>query len=140
MRRRAISEAVSAVLLLAVIATASYFALSSSTKTTLEDERTITETIRLKGSQVQELLSVISTNSLPDNVTVEILNYGTREIVIERVFADGVSLPFTVSDSDGNVFANNTVPPRKIIMLQLSGVGNSIQILTGSKNLIRLVG
>jgi hypothetical protein len=137
MRRRGISEAVSAILLLAVIATASYFALNGTTKRTIDEERTISDAIELKGSQIRELLSVISTNISASSISMEILNYGTSDIIVEQVFIDGTPQPFTIFDSDGNIL-NHTVSPRKIITLHINSAGQSIQILTGSKNIITL--
>jgi flagellin-like protein len=138
MRRRGISEVVSVVLLLAVIAAASYFALSESSKRTIDNERTVTDIIEIKGSQIQELLSVITVNTTPQNTTLEILNYGTKNIIIDRVFLDGIPLPFTLSDSDGSVLLNHTMLPKDIMTLQVSGAGQSIQIVTESQNIISL--
>jgi len=86
MHKRGISETVSVVLLLVVIATASYFALSESSKRIIDNEKTVTDTLEIKGSQIQELLSVITINTTLGNTTLEILNYGTKNIVIDRVF------------------------------------------------------
>jgi hypothetical protein len=137
MHRRGISEAVTAVLLLAVIATVSYFALGGSVKRTIDNERTITDAISLKGFQVQELISIISTK-ITDTTTFELINYGPNDIIIDKVFLDGNSLPFTVSDSNGDVFLNNTISPKEIMVLQVDGVGNSIQLITDSKNMISI--
>jgi hypothetical protein len=137
MHRRGISEAVTAVLLLAVIATVSYFALGGSIKRTIDNERTITDAISLKGFQVQELISIISTK-ITDTTTLELINYGPNDIIIDKVFLDGNSLPFTVSDSNGDVFLNNTISPKEIMVLQVDGVGNSIQLITDSKNMISI--
>jgi hypothetical protein len=125
-------------MLLAVIATVSYFALSGSSKKTIDAERTVVDAIELKGSQVQELLSVISKNASPGSITLELLNYGKKDIVIEKVFVDGNPFAFAVSDSDGNVFPNNTITPREITELYVGAAGQSIQIVTSSKNIINL--
>jgi len=125
-------------MLLAVIATVSYFALSGASKKTIDAERTVTDVIELKGSQVQELLSVISKNASPGSITLELLNYGKKDITIERVFVDGSPFAFTVSDSDGNVYSNNTITPKKITELYVGAAGQSIQIVTSSKNIINL--
>ncbi len=138
MRRRGISEAVSAVLLLAVIATVSYFALSGASKKTIDAERTVSDILEIKGSQIQELLSVISKNVSAENITLELLNYGHRNIIIEQVFVDGNPFAFAVSDSNGNIFSNNTIPPRIIMELYVGTSGQSIQLVTSSKNIINL--
>jgi flagellin-like protein len=138
MHRRGISEVVSVVLLLAVIATASYFALSGSSKRTIENERTVSDAIEIKGTQIQELLSVITVNTTLQNTTLEILNYGTKNIIIDKIFLDGIPLPFTLSDSSGSVLLNHTMSPKDIMTLQVSGVGQSVQIVTESKNIISL--
>lgn len=137
MQRRGISEAVSVVLLLAVIATASYFALNGSTKKTTESERSVAETIALKGTQAQELLAVISKNTT-DEIAFEILNYGPKEIVVEMALVDGTPSSFIILDSAGNVFSNNTIPQKEIMRLEMSGAGQSVQIVTGSKNVLSL--
>lgn len=125
-------------MLLAVIATVSYFALSGSSKKTIDAERTVADVIEVKGSQVQELLAVISKNASPNSITLELLNYGKRDIIVERVFVDGNLFDFAVSDSDGNIFPNNTIPPRKITGLYVGAAGQSVQIVTSSKNVINI--
>jgi hypothetical protein len=129
---------VSAVLLLAVVAAVSYLALSGSTQRTVDTQRSVADLIEQKGSQVQELLSVISRDTSANKVTLEIMNYGIKSIIIDKVFLDGTQSPFSLLDSDGSVFFNQTVPPKQIMMLQLSGHGQSIQIVTSSKNVISL--
>jgi hypothetical protein len=136
MKRCGVSEAVSAVLLLAVIAAASYFALNWSAKNTIANEKSVTDAIELKGHQLQELVSVISAAASSGNTTVELLNYGTDDIVIDKVFIDGTLVSFSLYDSDGN--NANTLVPREIMTLQLVGLGQSIQIITGSKNIIEV--
>lgn len=128
----------SAVLLLAVVAAVSYLALSGSTQRTVDTQRSVADLIEQKGSQVQELLSVISRDTSANKVTLEIMNYGIKSIIIDKVFLDGTQSPFSLLDSDGSVFFNQTVPPKQIMMLQLSGHGQSIQIVTSSKNVISL--
>lgn len=137
MQRRGISEAVSVVMLLAVIATASYFALNGSVKKITELESSVADSIKLKGAQVQELLSVISVERTLVGTSLELINYGPKEITIDRVFVDGELSPFTLLDSAENIFVNNTMPQREIMLLQVSGTGQSVQILTDSKNIFQ---
>lgn len=137
MQKRGISEAVSVMMLLAVIAIASYFALNGSSKTTIELERSVVDAIEQKGSQTQELVSIIFVEKNLDGISLELINYGQKKITIDKVFVDGAPSPFILLDSAENVFFNNTLPQREIMQLHVGSVGNSVQILTDSKNILK---
>lgn len=125
-------------MLLGVVAGSSFVALSGATKSIEREESSIADSIRARADQLQELVSVISKKMSPDGITVEIINYGTRNITILQAFADGILRPFSLSDQDGVVFENNTIPPKKIMTVQIDGTGKSAQILTETKNIITL--
>lgn len=135
-KRRGVGEVVAVVLLMAVIATASVLALGAASRQTLDAERTVADAIHDKGSQIQELLSVLQQDTQSDKIRLEIFNYGLRDIVLEAVLVDGKKTDYLLHDGNGQAFANNTVPQRKIMVLETNGVGDSVQLITSTKNLI----
>lgn len=136
-KRRAVSEVVAAVLLVVVVATASFLAASSSSKQTVESSKTVAETLRDKGMRVQELIGVISSKIESDRVVLEIINYGTKDITLEKVLVDGKESEFVLKE--GTVeFVNNTISKKRILVLEASMVGKSIQMLTTTGNFVNI--
>lgn len=129
-------EVVAVVMLMAVIATTSILALGASTKQTLDSEKTVADALYDRGAQIQELLSVIQQNIKPDKIILEVFNYGPKDIVLETVLVDGKKTTYLLRDSYGYSFVNNTIPQRKIMMLETNTVGGSVQLITDTQNLI----
>ncbi|MFN3654206.1 MAG: hypothetical protein ACK4TO_02635 [Candidatus Nitrosotenuis sp.] len=126
------------IVLMGVIATTSILALGASSKQMLDSEKTVADALHEKGAQIQELLSVIQQNVQPDKIKLEIFNYGLKDIVLKAVLVDGKKTMYLLHDSNGQVFANNTIPQRKIMVLETYGIGDSVQLITDTQNLIEL--
>ena len=137
-KRRGTSEVVAAMLMLTVIATASFLAVSSSSKQTLENEKTIAEALHEKNTQIQELVGVISQKVHPNKIILEIINYGLKEITIQKVLIDGNESTFIIKNDHGTLFTNNTIPKKTILVLEANMVGKSIQLITTTGNLINI--
>ncbi len=137
-KRHAISEVVAAMLMLAVIATASFLAVNGSSKQTLENEKTVAEALHEKSTQVQELISVISKKVQPSKMVLEIINYGLKEITIQKVLVDGNESTFAIMNDHGMLFTNNTIPKKTILVLEADMIGKSIQLITTTGNLINI--
>jgi len=105
------------VLLLAVIATASFFALSNFAKNTEDNSMSVSDALERKGEQALELVSVISKDVLQNKITLELLNYGTRNIRIVDVLVDGKAAQFLVIGYDGSEIASKTLEPSRITLL-----------------------
>lgn len=107
--RRGVGEVVAAMLLMAVIATVSFLALNNSSNQTMENEKTVTEALYEKSTQIQELISVIGHKTNSGKIQLELFNYGLKEIILDGVFVDGKEASFVLYDGEGIVFANNTL-------------------------------
>lgn len=136
-KRRAISEVVAATLLIAVIATASFLALNGASKKTIENQNSVADALEFKGSQIQELLSIISKKSAVNAITVELLNYGLKDIIVIAVLVDGTSSSYTLVDSDGTNQSDKIIR-NKILTLQIPKSGQSVQIITNTKNILKI--
>ena len=136
-KRRAISEVIAVILLIAVIATASFLALNGASKKTIEKQHSVADTLEFKGSQIQELLSIISKKSVGNTTTVELLNYGLKDITITEVLVDGIDSLYTLVDSSGTNQANKIIR-KEIFILQIPKSGQTIQIITNTKNILRI--
>jgi hypothetical protein len=132
--RRGISEAVSAIVLLAVVAVVSFYALSNSAKSTTDHGLSISDAMEQKGMRTRELLTIISKNIMEDQTILELINYGTKEFLLDKVFVDGNESTFMILNSDGITLENKTLVPRQILSLHVFGSGQTLQILTGSGN------
>jgi hypothetical protein len=137
-KRRGVGEVVAVIILMAVIATTSILALGASSKQTLDSEKTVADALHDKGAQIQELLSVIQQDVQPDRIRLEVLNYGLKDMVLEVVLVDGKKTTYLLHDNNGQAFANNTIPQGKIMVLEIGGVGGSVQLITDTQNLIEL--
>lgn len=136
-KRRAISEVIAATFLIAVVATASFLALNGASKKILDAQHSVEDALELKGRQIQELLSIISKKSVRDMITVELVNYGLKDIVIAEILVDGVDAPYTLVDSNG-VNLTDKIIRNKILTLQVQQNGKTIQIITDTKNLLQI--
>ncbi|MBI5146739.1 MAG: hypothetical protein HZA84_05915 [Thaumarchaeota archaeon] len=136
-KRRAISEVIAATLLIAVVATASFLALNGASKKTIETQHSVADALELRGNQIQELLSIISKKSVGNTITIELLNYGLKDIIITAVLVDGTSTSYTLVDSSG---ANqiDKIIRNKILTLQVQKSGQTIQIITDTKNMLKI--
>lgn len=135
--KRAVSEIVAATIMLAVIATSSFLALNNMSKKIIENQHSVRDMLELRGSQIQETISIISKKSEDEAIAVELLNYGSRDIVITQVMVDGVSSPYTLADS-GGAYQDNKVIRNKILLLQIPKGGQTVQIITSTKNMLKI--
>ena len=137
MQRRGISEVVASILLITVIATTSVLATNASSKQIAENEKTVTEALHEKSTQIQELISVISIKTNSNKIILEVLNYGIKEIIIDKVLVDGRESAFILKD--GNlIITHNTIPKKKILVLETNMTGRSIQLITDTENLFNI--
>lgn len=137
-KRRGVGEVVAVIILMAVIATMSILALGASSRQTLDSEKTVADALHDKGAQIQELLSVIQQDVQLGKIRLEVFNYGLKDIVLEAVLVDGKKTTYLLYDSNGHAFTNNTIPQRKIMVLETDDVGRSVQLITNTQNLIEL--
>lgn len=135
---RGISEAISVILLIAVIATASFFAMNLASKRTETQEISVSEAIKKRGEQAQELVSIISKKKTSSSIIVELVNYGRDVIKINKVFVDASQTTYTLTDKRGNNLGD-TIPIREIAELQTSRTGSAVQIVTSTGNLFEIV-
>lgn len=136
-RKRAVSEVVAATILLAVIAASSFLALNNTSKKIMESRNSIHDALELKGSQIQEAISIISKKSTGNAITVELLNYGSKDIVITEVLVDGTISPYILADSSG-ANQDNKIIRSKILSLQIPKSGQTVQIITNTKNMLKI--
>ena len=136
-KRRAVSEVVAAIILLTVIAASSFLALNNTSKQIMENQRSVHDTLELKGSQILEAISIISKKSAGNAITVELLNYGLKDIMITEVLVDGIGSSYIIVDSSG-ADQDNRIIRNKILSLQIPKSGQTVQIITNTKNIIKI--
>lgn len=137
-KRRTISEVIAATFLIAVVATTSFLALNGASKKIIETQHSVADALELRGNQIQELLSIISKKSVGNTITVELLNYGLKDIVITEVLVDGTSTSYTLVDSSGANQADKIIR-NKILTLQVQKSGQTVQIITDTKNMLKII-
>lgn len=136
-KRRAIGEVIATILLIAVVATASFLALNGASKKITESQYSVADALELKGMQIQELLSIISKKSVGNTITVELLNYGLKDIIITEVLVDGDRAPYALVDSSGSNLDGKIIRS-KILELQIQKGGQTVQIITDTKNILKI--
>lgn len=134
--KRGISEVVASILLIAVITTASFLAVTASSKQIMESKTTVSEALHEKGAQIQELVSVITSKADSSKISLEMLNYGMMEITVDDVLVDGKKSAFTIKENGAAL--PNTIPKKKLVVLETNATGNSVQLITGTGNLIEI--
>lgn len=135
-KRRGVGEVVAVIMLMAVIATASILALGASSKQMMGNQKTVADALHDKGAQIQELLSVLQQKVQPSKIRLEVFNYGLKDIVLQAVLVDGKNTTYLLYDGNGKTFVNNTIPQRKIMILETNDAGGSVQLITNTQNLI----
>jgi hypothetical protein len=65
------------------------------------------------------------------------LNYGLKDITVIEVLVDGVGSPYTLVDSSGINQANKIIR-KEILTLQIPKNSQTIQIITNTKNMLRI--
>lgn len=136
-KRRAVSEVVAAIILLTVIAASSFLALNNTSKQIMENQRSVHDALESKGSQILEAISIISKKSAGNAITVELLNYGLKDIMITEVLVDGIGSSYIIVDSSG-ADQDNRIIRNKILSLQIPKSGQTVQIITNTKNIIKI--
>lgn len=136
-KRRAIGEVIAVTLLIAVVATASFLALNGASKKTIEAQHSVADALELKRMQIQELLTIISKKSVGNTITVELLNYGLKDIIITEILVDGDIAPYVLVDSNGANLADKIIR-NKILVLQVQKGGQTVQIITDTKNILKI--
>lgn len=137
MQRRGISEVVASILLIGVVAVASLLAVNTSSKQITESEKTVEGALSQKSMQIQELVSIISSKAVSNKVLVEMINYGLKDIMIADVLVDGRKAGFILKDGDV-IVPINTIPKKKILVLETNMTGSSVQMITDTGNLINI--
>lgn len=136
-KRRTIGEVIAATLLIAVVAAASFLALNGASKKITESQYSVADALELKRMQIQELLSIISKKSVGNTIIVELLNYGLKDIIITEVLVDGDRAPYALVDSSG-ANLDGKIIRSKILELQIQKGGQTVQIITDTKNILKI--
>lgn len=136
-KRRTIGEVIAATLLIAVVATASFLALNGASKKITESQYSVADALELKRMQIQELLSIISKKSVGNTIIVELLNYGLKDIIITEVLVDGDRAPYALVNSSG-ANLDGKIIRSKILELQIQKGGQTVQIITDTKNILKI--
>lgn len=136
-KKRAVSEVVAATILLAVIAASSFMALNNTSKKIIEGQHSVHDALESKSSQIQEAISVISKKSDGNAITIELLNYGPRDITVTEVLVDGTGSQYTIADSSGEDQGGKMIRNR-ILVMQIPKGGQTVQIITDTKNMFRI--
>jgi len=136
-RKRAVSEIVAVTIMLAVIATSSFLALNNTSEKIIENQHSVHDMLELSGSQIQETVSIISKKSESNAIAVELLNYGSKNITVAQVMVDGINAPYTLVDS-GGTYQDNKIIRNKILLLQIPKGGQTVQIITSTKNMLKI--
>lgn len=136
-KRRAISEVVATILLIAIITTVSFLTLNGTLKKTIENQNSVSDALELKSGQIKELLSIISKKSIENTIVIELLNYGPKDIIIIQVLVDGTSSSYVLTNSDG-ADQSDKIIRNKILTLKIPKSGQTIQIITDTKNMLKI--
>jgi hypothetical protein len=145
--RRAISEIISTIIIISVVASGLGIYTGLSQQRILGDTLSVKEAIEQRDEQISELIQIIGMyrhETQPDVIQVFVHNYGLKNITIQDIFVNGtlqmstgISNPVYVRDLQETVITpkNKTLPQGKTSEIILNFTGN-ISLTDGIKNIV----
>lgn len=151
MKRRAISEIISAVIVIMVVVAGLGMYTGLSQQRILGDTLSVKETILQQEDQISEMIQFITMNTTENNsVGIFVHNFGLKNITISKIFVNGTidmsesPNSFHVRNLEGDVISpnNKTLPIEKTSEIILNfgdfaGISNVV-IKTDSNKIIQI--
>jgi len=97
----------------------------------------IAEFMDIQQTQNGQILNQISIEQKPGILSLYLMNIGIYEITVDVILLDGIVSPYTLTDQDLNPMT--VIPLNQIILLDITGTGNTIQIISESGKLFEFV-
>lgn len=149
MKRRAVSEIISAVIVIAVVVAGLGIYTGLSQQRILGDTLSVKETIEQQNERISEMLEYLDMFATSTNATIFVHNSGLKNITMSQIIVNGTTLDspnkFYVQDLSGSVISpnNKTIPVGKTseIVLEYGTDVNSITnvvIKTESAKIIQI--
>lgn len=157
MKRRGVSEIISAIIVISVVVAGLGIYVSLSQQRILADTVTVKESINMKDDQISELIEFVDmfrNNTNPNMIEIVLHNYGLKNVTISNVYVNGTrdlnaeSISYHVRDLNGVVISpnNKTIPVDKTSELFLdfnpeiitNGI-TGLVIKTDSNKIIQIV-
>lgn len=151
MKRRAVSEIISAVIVIMVVVAGLGMYTGLSQQRILGDTLSVKETILQQEDQISEMLQFITMNTTTnDSIGVFVHSFGLKNITISKIFVNGTTdmsaspNSFHVRNLEGDVISpnNKTIPMGKTSEIILNfgdfaGIANVV-IKTDSNKIIQI--
>ncbi|MFB5608748.1 MAG: archaellin/type IV pilin N-terminal domain-containing protein [Nitrosarchaeum sp.] len=158
MKRRGVSEIISAIIVISIVVAGLGIYVSLSQQRILADTVTVKESINMRDDQISELIEFVEmfrNNTNPNTIEIVLHNYGLKNVTISNIYVNGTqdlnaeSIPYHVRDLKGVIISpnNKTIPVDKTSELFLdfstkppitNGI-TSLVIKTDSNKLIQFV-
>lgn len=131
MKRRGVSEIISAIIVISVVVAGLGIYTSLSQQRILADTVTVKESINMKDDQISELIEFVDmfrNNTNPNMIEIVLHNYGLKNVTISNVYVNGTrdlneqSIPYHMRDLNGVIISpnNKTIPVGKTSELFLN--------------------
>ena len=132
-QRRGASEILAVMFILAALGTAMGLMLQYSNEKMFENTVTATEAIAIATERSSELVTVVSYDDTP--AVIEVLNYGTTPIGVDRVYVDTADTAYTLTSGGKSV---TSIEPNRIVEIATVVSGTYMLVVTDSGNLINV--
>lgn len=94
----------------------------------------VAEFMEIQQTQNGQILNLISIEQDPGVLSVDMINIGIYEINVDVILLDGVvTTAYTLTDQDLNPIT--TIPLSEIVLLDITGTGSTVQIISESGKL-----
>lgn len=98
----------------------------------------VAEFMEIQQTQNGQILTLLSMEQEPGVLSVDLMNIGIYEITVDLILLDGVATTsYTLTDQSLNPIT--AIPLSEIILLDITGTGNTVQIISESGKLFEFV-
>ncbi|QLH07093.1 hypothetical protein [Nitrosopumilus ureiphilus] len=97
----------------------------------------IAEFMEIQQTQNGQILHLISMKQEPGSLSLDLMNVGIYEIGVDVVLIDGIAASYTLTDQSLNPI--DVISLNKIVLLDVTGSGSTVQIISESGKLFEFV-
>lgn len=111
--------------------------ISGSWEEITSNSVSVAEFMEIQQTQNGQILTLLSMEQEPGVLSVDLINTGIYEINVDVILLDGVATSYTLTDQSLNPIT--AIPLNEIILLDITGTGNTVQIISESGKLFEFV-
>jgi len=131
------NQIIGALLLFGIITAVMVPIISGSWSDITSNSISVADFMEIQQTQNGQILTLISIEDETGYLELNMMSTGVYEITVDVVLMDGVPAPYTLTDQD--LVAITTIPLNEIVLLEVTGIGSTVQIISESGKLFEFV-